>query len=202
MKTASLSIMPGDIRRDPALRQCSLLARGLWSEIWYLAHEGEPYGSLRVAGRVFSLDDMPSQVGRPLREVRKAWDELLERRIPVVFHSFGQLLAEVRMAELYWLRPAQNGGKEAQMRFPQGGEENCGNPAEKLRMPVEKLFGAPSLTPPLTPPLTPQVIGDFAEDSLLGCWFVRRMVRDEEKRRIAKKIGALGGNPKLRRGDD
>ena len=42
---------PTDWRSDPALRMCSLAARGLWIEMIALMHEAVPYGHLLVSGR-------------------------------------------------------------------------------------------------------------------------------------------------------
>lgn len=202
-------VMPGDIRRDPVLRMCSLEARGLWTEIWWLAHEGEPYGSLRIKGKVLGPEDLVAQVGRPLREVRRAWNELLERQVPTVLSTYAQLLEDVRLDELYWLRPASlrdfdvwraaKDEQQALLSFPQGDPRGCGNPVENLRKPVENA----AVTPPVTPHFIGQLPGvspvGLPESSLAGCWFVRRMVRDMEKALKAQKIGGLGGNPALRK---
>lgn len=42
---------PSDWRADPALRSCSLGARGLWVECMCIMHEATPYGHLKVNGR-------------------------------------------------------------------------------------------------------------------------------------------------------
>lgn len=42
---------PSDWRSDPALRMCSLAARGLWIEMLGLMHEAKPRGFLLVKGR-------------------------------------------------------------------------------------------------------------------------------------------------------
>lgn len=42
---------PTDWRADPALKMCSLAARGLWIEMIALMHEATPYGHLVVSGR-------------------------------------------------------------------------------------------------------------------------------------------------------
>ncbi len=51
MSSPWLKFYPTDWRADPALRMCSLAARGLWMEMLCIMHEAEPYGSLRVNGR-------------------------------------------------------------------------------------------------------------------------------------------------------
>jgi hypothetical protein len=46
-----MKFYPSDWRADPALRMCSIGARGLWAEMLCLMHEAEPYGSLLVNGQ-------------------------------------------------------------------------------------------------------------------------------------------------------
>ncbi len=45
-----LKFYPTDWRSDPALRMCSIAARGLWMEMLCLMHEASPRGSLIVGG--------------------------------------------------------------------------------------------------------------------------------------------------------
>ena len=51
MSSPWMKFYPSDWRADPALRMCSIGARGLWMEMLCLMHEAEPYGSLRVNGK-------------------------------------------------------------------------------------------------------------------------------------------------------
>ncbi|WP_176086277.1 hypothetical protein [Martelella sp. HB161492] len=46
-----LKFFTTDWRADPALRMCSMAARGLWIELICLMHEATPYGHLLVSGR-------------------------------------------------------------------------------------------------------------------------------------------------------
>jgi hypothetical protein len=45
-----MKFYPSDWRADPALRSCTIAARGLWVEMLALMHESEPYGSLLING--------------------------------------------------------------------------------------------------------------------------------------------------------
>jgi hypothetical protein len=45
-----MKFYPSDWRADPALRSCTIAARGLWVEMLALMHEAEPYGSLLING--------------------------------------------------------------------------------------------------------------------------------------------------------
>lgn len=73
-----LKFYPADWRADPALRMCSIAARGLWMEMLCLMHEAEPTGSLLINGKPV----MPRQLGAlaalPLKEVEALIVELEE----------------------------------------------------------------------------------------------------------------------------
>lgn len=45
-----MKFYPSDWRADPALRSCTIAARGLWVEMLAIMHEAEPYGSLLING--------------------------------------------------------------------------------------------------------------------------------------------------------
>jgi hypothetical protein len=58
-----LKFYPTDWRADPALRMCSLAARGLWMEMLCIMHEATPYGSLRVNGRAVTDRQLAALAG-------------------------------------------------------------------------------------------------------------------------------------------
>ena len=58
-----------DWRADPALRMCSIAARGLWMEIICVMHEAEPYGSLRVNGRPVTERQLATLAGVTVDDV-------------------------------------------------------------------------------------------------------------------------------------
>ncbi len=64
-----IKFWPQDWQRDPALRACSLAARGLWMELLCIAHESEPYGHVTLNGRAMTEAEVASIVGRPRREI-------------------------------------------------------------------------------------------------------------------------------------
>lgn len=76
MKQPWLKFHCADWRADPALRSCSLAARGLWIEMICIMHEAEPYGSLRIAGRPLVESSLAKNCGQPVRTVRAALEEL------------------------------------------------------------------------------------------------------------------------------
>lgn len=51
MSSPWMKFYPSDWRADPALRMCSIGARGLWMEMLCIMHEAVPRGSLLVNGR-------------------------------------------------------------------------------------------------------------------------------------------------------
>jgi hypothetical protein len=58
-----LKFYPSDWRADPALRMCSIAARGLWMEMLCIMHEATPRGSLRINGRPVSDRQMATLAG-------------------------------------------------------------------------------------------------------------------------------------------
>lgn len=63
-----LKFYPADWRADPALRSCTIAARGLWIEMLAIMHEAEPYGSLLIKGKRPDKKQLASLVGVPERE--------------------------------------------------------------------------------------------------------------------------------------
>jgi hypothetical protein len=64
-----IKFWPQDWQRDPALRACSLAARGLWMELLCIAHESQPYGHVTLNGRAMTEVEIASIAGRPRREI-------------------------------------------------------------------------------------------------------------------------------------
>jgi hypothetical protein len=58
-----LKFYPSDWRADPALRMCSIAARGLWMEMLCIMHEATPRGSLRINGRPVTDKQMAALAG-------------------------------------------------------------------------------------------------------------------------------------------
>ena len=71
-----MKFYPSDWRADPALRVCSLAARGLWAEMMCIMHEAEPYGHLLVNGKPLNEKQLASLSGGDLRETVNALVEL------------------------------------------------------------------------------------------------------------------------------
>jgi len=75
-KRPAFQFYPGDWRRDLSLQSCSLMARGLWFEIMCLAHDGKPYGHLKVNGHAIKVEQLARMVGEGLDNVRAGLAEL------------------------------------------------------------------------------------------------------------------------------
>ena len=71
-----MKFYPADWRADPALRMCSIAARGLWMEILCLMHEATPRGSLLVNGLPVSGKQLAVLSGITPRELGILMDEL------------------------------------------------------------------------------------------------------------------------------
>jgi alkylated DNA nucleotide flippase Atl1 len=69
MNAPWLKFYPSDWRADPALRMCSLAARGLWMEMLCLMHEAVPRGSLLVNGQVVTDKQLAALCGVSARDV-------------------------------------------------------------------------------------------------------------------------------------
>lgn len=71
-----MKFFPADWRSDPALRICSVAARGLWIDMLCIMHEAEPYGYLNVKGVPLDVRALARMVGLGLQECRKLLKEL------------------------------------------------------------------------------------------------------------------------------
>lgn len=67
---------------DPALRMCSLAARGLWADLLAIMHECEPYGYLRLGERSPSDREIARLVGTShVKQVHESLAELISNRV-------------------------------------------------------------------------------------------------------------------------
>lgn len=71
-----LKFYPSDWRADPALRMCSIGARGLWMEMLCVMHEAEPRGSLLVNGNSVSERQLAGLAGCSVKDVAALLGEL------------------------------------------------------------------------------------------------------------------------------
>lgn len=71
-----MKFFPTDWRADPALRMCSLAARGLWMELLCVMHEATPCGSLVVNGRALTLRQIAALGGTSVEEAQSLLEEM------------------------------------------------------------------------------------------------------------------------------
>lgn len=76
MKLPAFQFYPGDWLNDLNLGMCSLAAQGLWLRMMCVAHQGDPYGHLKVNHMVIPLDKLAELVGRSTDEIKPLIDEL------------------------------------------------------------------------------------------------------------------------------
>ncbi len=76
MKRPAFQFYPGDWLRDPAVRACSLPARGLWIDMICIMHQSEPYGHLALNGHAIDAPLLARMVGGSAREVTALLAEL------------------------------------------------------------------------------------------------------------------------------
>lgn len=67
---------PTDWRADPALRMCSLAARGLWIEMLGLMHDAAQYGHLLVANKPPTDAQLAVLIGAPPEQISELVGEL------------------------------------------------------------------------------------------------------------------------------
>ena len=65
-----------DLCANPALRICSLAARGLWIEILAIMHQAEPRGHLLLNGRPVTIEQLAVLTGSSVDECSRLLEEL------------------------------------------------------------------------------------------------------------------------------
>lgn len=81
MKRPSIQFYPADWRKDPALRACSIEARGLWIDMICIIHESENYGFLEINSRKISEKALAGMCGITPAKCRKYLSELEENGV-------------------------------------------------------------------------------------------------------------------------
>src|SRR2546423_1912035 len=71
-----MKFYPSAWRSDPALRMCSIGARGLWMEMLCLMHEAVPRGSLLINGQEVTERQLSTLAGITLKEANALISEL------------------------------------------------------------------------------------------------------------------------------
>lgn len=71
-----MKFFPSDWRADPALRVCSLAARGLWVEMLCIMHEAEPRGYLKIKDNNVTEAQLAALTGCSIDEIGTLISEL------------------------------------------------------------------------------------------------------------------------------
>lgn len=150
-KRPSFQFYPSDWRNDPALRLCSIAARGLWMEMMCLMHEGQPYGHLTVMGRPITPDSLARLSGEPATSVKRWLKELAENEVFSTTEE-GVIFSRrmVRDEEIRGTRAA--GGKAGSEHGHKGAAHGIKGGRPKNEKPPSELNGRGVLEPPLKPP--------------------------------------------------
>lgn len=81
MSAPWLKFYPSDWRSDPALRMCSMGARGLWMEMLCVMHEATPRGFLLINGKALTVGQMAALAGCPAADAVSYLAELTEQGV-------------------------------------------------------------------------------------------------------------------------
>lgn len=84
MKRPAFQFYPSDWRNDPALRLCSMGARGLWIEAMCIMHAADPYGHLVAAGHALDHRALARLVGESPKAVAGWLQELADNGVSSV----------------------------------------------------------------------------------------------------------------------
>lgn len=80
-KFPAFQFYPGDWRKDPALRRCSLGARGTWIEMLCLMFECDARGVLSTGGSAWTPDEVCTAIGGDAAEVKSYIEELVSKGV-------------------------------------------------------------------------------------------------------------------------
>ena len=101
-------------RADPALRLCSIPARGWWMELLCLAHEGNPFGHVTVNGEAPSVEMLCALAGGlcPVTpEEVTAWVAELERHGVLSRTQEGVIFSRRMVRDFEAFKAAQKSGR-------------------------------------------------------------------------------------------
>src|ERR1700677_3040824 len=110
MKRPSFQFYPGDYMKDPALRACSLTARGLWMDCICLMHEGPEYGYLTLDHKPLDKVILARIIGTTLSEVDGCLNELKQHGVYAV-DDRGIITSKRMIRDEYLRNVRAEGGK-------------------------------------------------------------------------------------------
>lgn len=157
MSAPWLKFYPSDWRADPALRMCSIAARGLWMEMLCIMHEATPRGSLRINGRAVTDKQIATLAG-----IHDAASLLVEMEEAGVF-------SREEDGTIYSRRMMRDEEKAAQDKAngKQGGNPTLKqgvNPPDKAQIPDTRSQAEKKDTSPPVRSLGTRIPEDFSPD--------------------------------------
>lgn len=190
-----MKFWPADWQRDPALRMCSLPARGLWVEMIALAHEADPYGHVLVSGKPPTAKQIASIVGASEKEVAKLLAELEEAG--VFSRTADGVIFSRRMVRDNATRErardfGRNGGNPALKPKAHAPLKGGVNPPDNASLKLQEAEAEAEIRTPHTPRRRGGGGGaDFEEFWRL---YPRKVGKGAAKRAWPKAVAAAGGD--------
>lgn len=136
-----MKFYPSDWRADPALRSCTIAARGLWIEMLCIMHEATPYGSLLIKGKRIDKKLLASLAGIPEKECVVLMLEL--EGFGVFDRDEDGTIYSRRMRRDY--AKAEEGRKQIAKRW--GDEKHDSNPNSEPIRSGDRKNSEPAITP-------------------------------------------------------
>jgi hypothetical protein len=156
MKRPAFQFYPADWRKDPALRACSIEARGFWIDLLCIMHESENCGFLEINSKKISEKALASMCGITPTKCRKYLTELEENGVfskddrGVIFSR--RMVRDKELSEIRREAGKQGGNpalvKQQDKQKPAGLHNQNGN---QNPTPSSSSSSSTSVIPPLPP---------------------------------------------------
>ena len=97
-----MKFYPADWRADPALRMCSLAARGLWMEMLSIMHEADPRGSLRTNVSNATVRCLSNMKLAEMLENRHAMSQAVRHEVSPKSDEWGYKLGSIYIRKVHF----------------------------------------------------------------------------------------------------
>lgn len=166
----------------PALRACSLAARGLWSDMRYLMRQSRRFGYLYQEGKPMSLRQLALTTGCTTDEARSLVQELIDAGLCVHHDAEGHYSPRMVAYESFRKTCATAGKKGGNPKLLKGSDRTLnrtpkgrskGTPTEPAPAPppppsLSPTPPIPTTTPTPPPPIPPSAGGGAADPGVGG----------------------------------
>lgn len=133
-KAPAIQWYVNDWLNDPALKLCSLYARGLWAEMLMTMWQCEPQGHLTLNGKPYTLAQLARAVREPEKPVKAALEELADAGVYTVTPE-GVIVSRRMVRDVHNRKVRADGGKKG------------GNPKLKQGRKVGDKVNLPTTSP-------------------------------------------------------